>query len=172
MKTLKTLKEVKEIEKEDNQEVYVRYSRNHEADIERGYSLNHQTGEREPGLSANRIDQDAEDYKILKQLTEYEYTRQDGKSYGWICVGRRIGTDSDGAPTIEVDRVVGKVGLDLQKEGNVQDKIEKKKAEHDIKEAKQKLEKIKSRGENYENSTAIKIWKEQLESAQQKLQEV
>jgi len=84
--------------------IYVRYSRGHRDDIRRGYSLNHQTRTREPGLSAQAIRPD--DWQsgpgwVARLLADYAARLlYDADSYGWVCRARQVGTDADGCPAI------------------------------------------------------------------------
>lgn len=101
--TIKSLDDLKALA--DGRTIYVRYSRSHTDDIERGYSLDHSSKTREPGLSVQEVSQqDWLEYRgwVVGLLVDYgSRLHYDDQSYGWIAIGEKAGTDSDGCPTIK-----------------------------------------------------------------------
>lgn len=102
MKTIKTLDELKNLA--DGRVVFIRYSRSHAEDIKRGYSLDHSTMAREPGLSVQEIrpeDWDESPGWVVRLVADYgSRMRSDSESYGWVATGTIAGRDADGCPAI------------------------------------------------------------------------
>lgn len=84
--------------------VAVRYSRDHNQDIKRGYSIDHAAGQREAGLSCMVITSDDAregDGWLARLIADYSYMiPQGGGGYGWLARGKIAGRDSDGARCI------------------------------------------------------------------------
>lgn len=100
MRTIKTLDELTALVESSPRPLYVRYSRSVKGDVARGYSLNHQTGKAEPGLSVNKL---APEYWymanaaqrgegaqtwIAMQVRDYNYMRyQAPGTRAWVLTG-------------------------------------------------------------------------------------
>jgi len=103
---------------ERGERLYIRYSRSLDADVRRGYSIDHQTGQAHAGLSAERlvpadpvIWPDADAYARM-QIVSYAHMLADATMRAWIVTGREVGTDSDGAPVLRDVRLVGELSRD------------------------------------------------------------
>jgi hypothetical protein len=112
MKTLKTLDQIiKLAQTHSGETLFVRWSRGPALDQKRGYSIDHSSGSRHNGLSADYVR--ADDPELLaRMLTQYQTTRmKDSKIYCWIFAGIENGRDSDNAPTVAAETIVplGKV---------------------------------------------------------------
>lgn len=90
--------------KNTNGKVYVRWSKSIALDNKRGYSLRCGT-QSEAGLSCCEIDKNWEDWRILRQLSEYRFV---GGSC-WIITGDEIGTGADDEPLLTNVNLIGKV---------------------------------------------------------------
>ena len=115
MDTLNTIRELQDVA--SGRDIYVRYSRDHAGDIERGYSLNHSTMTREPGLSVQPIrDEDWSEGRgwIARLIAGYAgRTLYDTESYGWVCTGREAGEDADGCPALVDVVAISRLSTDL-----------------------------------------------------------
>ena len=102
MRTIKSLDELRELAA--GRTLYIRYSHSHEADIKRGYSLDHSTMRREPGLSVQVIEGDEWDGSrgwLARVIADYGgRVKMDDGSYGWVATGTVSGRDSDDCPTL------------------------------------------------------------------------
>ncbi len=90
------------IEIGNNQKAYIRWSNSIAKDIKRGYSLDHSNYSRHAGLSAQNVRSDDPEL-LARMVPEYRYT---GAAHCWIISGRRNGTDSDNAPTVDAESIV------------------------------------------------------------------
>lgn len=104
MKTISTVDQIKSIDGK----VYVRWSRSYRLDKERGYSLRYGS-QAEAGLSCCEIDKTWADWRILRQLTEYQFC---GGSC-WIITGDETGRGADNEPLLTNITVTGKVSSKL-----------------------------------------------------------
>lgn len=105
MKTIKSMMEIKN----NPVHVYVRWSQSILLDIKRGHSLRYGS-QTEYGLSACEIDPLWEDWRILRQIKEYEFT---GAANCWLITGEVVGRGGDNEPLLINIRVLGKVSKKL-----------------------------------------------------------
>lgn len=89
--------------------IYVRWSQSIDKDQKRGYSLAYGTSA-EAGLSCCEIDRCAEDWRIVRQLTEYKYICG---GTCWIITGDVVGTGEDNEPLLANVEVLGKASAAL-----------------------------------------------------------
>ena len=94
--------------KNTSKKVYVRWSKSIALDNKRGYSLRCGT-QSEAGLSCCEIDKTWEDWRILRQLSEYRFV---GGSC-WIITGEEVGTGADNEPLLKNVNLIGKVSDSL-----------------------------------------------------------
>jgi hypothetical protein len=85
--------------------LYVRWETDGTKGIQRGYSVNHVSGAREAGLSANSLMTDGLEWLAVSVL---EYRGVCGLD-GWIVGGEEIGRGSDNEPILANVRVVAPV---------------------------------------------------------------
>ena len=115
MRTIKSLDELRELAA--GQTLYIRFSSSHEADIKRGYSLDHSTMRREPGLSVMDIrpeDWDESRGWMARLVVSYGgRVRLNNDSYGWVAGGEPSGRDSDDCPTLTNVRCLAVLDRDL-----------------------------------------------------------
>lgn len=104
MKSIKSLDQIKNT----NGKVYVRWSQSINLDGKRGYSLKYGTSA-EAGLSCCEIDTTWEDWRILRQISEYSFV---GGSC-WIITGDVVGTGEDNEPLLSNVKLIGKVSDSL-----------------------------------------------------------
>ena len=104
-KTIKSLKQIRGLEGR----VFVRWSQSVAKDQKRGYSLAYGTSA-EAGLSCCELDKGGEDYKIIRQLTEYKYICG---GHCWIITGDVVGSGSDNEPLLANIEVIGKASAKL-----------------------------------------------------------
>lgn len=104
-KTIKSLDQIKSIESR----VFVRWSKSIAKDTKRGYSLAYGTSA-EAGLSCVELDKKGDDYKIIRQLTEYKYICS---GTCWIITGEVVGTGEDNEPLLANVEVIGKASSAL-----------------------------------------------------------
>lgn len=84
------------------QSLYVRWTANIDGDLRRGHSINHQTCEREAGLSVNPLYNEAlsgASY-IATQILEYQYLSIGTGARPYLLVGTVAGRGSDNEPVI------------------------------------------------------------------------
>ena len=89
--------------------VFVRWSNSIEQDIERGYSLRYGT-QPEMGLSSNDLDKSWPDWRILRAIREYQFTRAENC---WLITGRVVGRGGDNEPLLADVEVIGRVDESL-----------------------------------------------------------
>lgn len=89
--------------------VYVRWSKSIALDSKRGHSLRYGS-QAEAGLSACEIDKTWEDWRILRQIQEYQFT---GSGSCWLVTGTEVGKGGDNEPLLADVVVIGKVSADL-----------------------------------------------------------
>ncbi len=94
--------------KNEPTKIYVRWSKSIELDAQRGYSLRCGSS-REAGLSACEIDPTWENWRILRQLNEYNFCG----GYCWIITGDEVGIGGDNEPLLTNVQLVGKVSQSL-----------------------------------------------------------
>lgn len=104
MKTIKTLGEIRNT----NGKIYVRWSKSVNLDSKRGYSLRCGT-QAESGLSCCEIGKDWADWRILRQLQEYQFV----SGACWIITGDECGTGADNEPLLTNVKLIGKVADEL-----------------------------------------------------------
>ena len=104
MKAISTVDQIKALEVP----VYVRWSKSIALDNKRGYSLKYGTSQ-ERGLSVCRIDQTWEAWRIVRQLTEYQFC---GGSC-WIVTGDEVGRGEDNEELLSNVTCLGKVSSEL-----------------------------------------------------------
>lgn len=123
LKTIETIEEIRELIRTYPDRLYVRWSARPQADLKRGYSLNHATGSRERGLSCVRVtgrsrtqfsdperQRAADEEALVRQLTAYSFLR-----FGlpgvrpWLLTGELAGTDADGCPVVVNARPLGRL---------------------------------------------------------------
>jgi hypothetical protein len=102
---INTVEEIRKIEGR----VYVRWSNSFAKDAKRGYSLRYGT-QAEAGISACEIDKTWEDWRILRQIREYEFVY--GK-HCWIITGDEIGRGGDNEPLLGNIELIGEIGESL-----------------------------------------------------------
>jgi len=101
----------------NSQDVYVRWSRSPEKDIERGYSIDHGTGTRHEGLSALKVRGKFED--AIHDIASYRMIGMgDKKSKPHLFTGKLTGTDTDDAELISDPAHLGTIGPRLMKDIN------------------------------------------------------
>jgi hypothetical protein len=89
--------------------VYVRWSNSFIKDQKRGYSLRFGT-QAEAGLSACEIDTTWEDWRILRKLTEYQFTTG---QHCWIITGTEVSRGGDDEPLLQDIELIGEVDKKL-----------------------------------------------------------
>ena len=102
-------------------QVYVRWSRGPRKDRRMGgHSRDWTNGNAHAGLSASPLRwTDGRRAYLAAQLIEYRHLRlKDDAIHGWLCTGRQVGTDSDGAASIMIGKVLGTIGPALESEIN------------------------------------------------------
>ena len=104
MTTISTVDQIRSIDGK----VYVRWSRSVKLDQKRGYSLRYGS-QAEAGLSCCEIDKTWADWRIIRQLTEYQFC---GGSC-WIITGDEAGRGGDNEPLLINVTVIGKVSSNL-----------------------------------------------------------
>lgn len=102
MKTLTTLAQIVAIVEQSPRPLYVRWSSNARGDVRRGYSFNHQTGQREAGLSVNPLQSDvfSGPAYIAQQIAEYGYLSTGTDARPYLVTGEETGRGSDNEPLI------------------------------------------------------------------------
>ena len=113
LKVIKTFNDLMNIAKD--KELYIRWSRGPELDKLQKYSLDQVSGIRHSGLSSQRVYGD-DPSKAAMMVQEYSMLRRkDPKIYGYVFTAERVGTDSDGAPTIDADTInpIGRMSNEL-----------------------------------------------------------
>jgi hypothetical protein len=128
MKTITSLDQIKKLPGK----IYVRWSKSIALDNKRGYSLRYGR-EAEAGLSCCVIDQTWEDWRILRQLQEYQFL---GGSC-WIVTGELVGVGGDDEPVLRNLVPFGKVSTKLTSAN-----WRKMELELDISDAKDRLTRI------------------------------
>lgn len=111
MQALTTLAQVVALVAQSPHPLYVRWSSDIAGDLRRGYSLNHQTGQREAGLSVNPLQSDlfAGAAYIAQQLAEYQYLALGTGARPYILAGAAAGQGADNEPVIAEAELVGAV---------------------------------------------------------------
>lgn len=123
MQTVQTLDElVRLVEREHaaGRAVYVRYSRGPALDGKRGVSLNHQTGQREAGLSVNGLTEHSDLWGVnghtateyvATAIYEYVYLLMQGGrgTYPWLLTGTEVARGSDNEPLVQDWQPVARV---------------------------------------------------------------
>lgn len=104
---INTVEEIRKIEGR----VYVRWSNSFSDDAKRGYSLRYGR-EAEAGLSACEIDKDWEDWRILRQIREYEFVY--GK-HCYIITGEEAGKGGDNEPLLSNVKLIGEISKAMLK---------------------------------------------------------
>jgi len=97
------------------QPVYVRWSSGLRYDRRIRISTDQVTGHQHNGLSAQQI-HPGDPQLAAQMIQEYLYLqRKRAGIHAWICTATHNGTDSDGAPTLDVDTIVslGDISDDL-----------------------------------------------------------
>lgn len=94
--------------------IYVRWEVRGQAGIKRGYSINHVTGAREDGISANALMLDNAEWLATSVL---EYRGVCGLN-GWVITGDEIGRGSDNEPLLANVTVLAKIGDTLVAEAD------------------------------------------------------
>lgn len=89
-------------------DIYVRWSKSIALDNKRGYSLAYGT-QAERGLSACKIDQEWDEWRILRQLSEYIFC---GGSC-WLVTGDEVGRGQDNEELLINVMLIGKVSDEL-----------------------------------------------------------
>lgn len=111
MRTITTFSELMQIV-ETTTNVFIRWSSDINQDIRRGYSVNHQTGAREAGLSVNGLHNDVlrGAAYVAMQLLEYSYLRVGTNNVEpYMVRGDICGTGSDGELVIANMQVVARI---------------------------------------------------------------
>lgn len=111
MKIINSLAEVRKI-LDAKGNVFVRWSGGPKYDMKPGAkSRDYQSGELHDGLSALQIDADFEPSQIARYIRDYSYLRGGGykNNAPHLYVGRSVGKDSDGAPTIQPEEYIGTI---------------------------------------------------------------
>lgn len=106
-KKIKTLSQIRE---SSTNPVYVRWSQSIAKDIKRGYSLAY-GATRETGLSCCKIETYWDDWRILRQLMEYQFCG----GYCWLITGDEAGAGQDNEPLLRNVKAVGKIQGNLLK---------------------------------------------------------
>jgi hypothetical protein len=127
-KTIKSLGEIRNV----SGKIYVRWSDSITLDNERGYSIAYGTSA-EAGLSSCKIDKTWDDWRILRQVMEYQFV---GGSC-WIVTGDEVGTGADNEPLLANVKLIGKVGNNL-----LQTNWRKMEIEKDIADDEERLTRI------------------------------
>jgi len=113
MKTINSFNELMKLASKGK--MYIRWSRGPALDKKQRNSLDYSTYTAHNGLSAQRVYADRPKL-AARMLVEYRFLRgKDSKIFGWVFYGEQIGTDSDGAPTVDADSIVpvGRLSDDL-----------------------------------------------------------
>jgi len=108
MKTTPKIQTIEQI-KNTTGRIYVRWSNSITADIKRGYSLRCGNQE-EAGLSVVEIDPEWADWRILRKVTEYQFT---GASHCWLVTGDEVGRGGDDEPLLDNVQLVGEIAQNL-----------------------------------------------------------
>jgi len=115
VKTVKSLSELMALIVD--KEYYIRYTSNISADIRRGYSLNHATGQSESGLSVNDLFADTPEVwagkeKAFVAMQVADYSFMFGGKRAWVVSGAVVGHGSDNEPLITNAQVIAEVTAD------------------------------------------------------------
>lgn len=102
---INTVEEIRSLEGK----IYVRWSNSFAKDAKRGYSLRYGS-QIEAGISACEIGKDWEDWRILRQIREYEFVY--GK-HCWIITGNEVARGGDSEPLLENIELVGEISKSL-----------------------------------------------------------
>jgi SPP1 gp7 family putative phage head morphogenesis protein len=104
MPKIKSVDEIRELADKVGKPIYVRWSANPAADLKRGYSLRHGTAA-EAGLSAVEIDPTWPEWRIIRQLGEYQFLG--GRL--WIVTGRQVGLGGDNEPVLRDVKYIAEI---------------------------------------------------------------
>jgi hypothetical protein len=110
MRNFNTLSEILEVIAKSGT-LYVRWSRGPEFDMVPGaVSKDYQSGETHNGLSAIEVDADMSAEQLFRYVRDYSFLRaKDKEIRPHVYAAKRIGADSDNAPTIRPVEHVGSV---------------------------------------------------------------
>ena len=99
---------------DENPGLFVRWSANPKLDIKQKFSIDKVSGRSHAGLSAVEIEPGWSPGKLARRVEEYGFLRMnDPNVKPWLYEGKRVGTDSDGYPVIEIKKAVGKLSDSL-----------------------------------------------------------
>jgi hypothetical protein len=108
--TIKSLDDIRTLLNQ-YQLLFVRWSKYPRKDCQRGYSIDHVTGKKEPGLSAVRVTPDMDDATLYRRLVEYSYLG----GTPWLLTGDTYLRDTDGYYAVINPRYIARVGQALIK---------------------------------------------------------
>jgi SPP1 gp7 family putative phage head morphogenesis protein len=108
MPKIKSVDEIRELADKVGKPIYVRWSANPAADLKRGYSLRHGTAA-ETGLSAVEIDPTWPEWRIIRQLGEYQFL----SGRPWIVTGRQVGLGGDNEPVLRDVKYIAEINRAL-----------------------------------------------------------
>lgn len=111
----------------NNDNVFVRWSSNHDLDMTPGkMSRDYISGSNHAGISAVPLSKDMSDAELAKYLKEYSFTRiNHADSKPALYIGKIIGKDSDGYPSIQPSQMLGTLNNKLinQLDNGLADKL-------------------------------------------------
>lgn len=94
--------------------LFVRWSISPKSDIKQRFSVDKVSGQSHAGLSAVEIEPGWSPGKLSRRVKEYGFLRMnDPNVKAWLYEGKRVGTDSDGYPVIEIKKAVGRLSDSL-----------------------------------------------------------
>lgn len=134
------------------EKVYIRWSNSFAKDQARGYSLRYGS-QSEAGLSCVEIDPEWEDWRLLRKITEYEFTFA---RHCWVITGDYVGRGGDNEPLVANIRLVGEVDKSLLKTD-----WKKMQIEHYIAKTEARIERIPNEIDK-EKAQNMKAYYEQL----------
>lgn len=102
--------------KTGGKDLFVRWSKGPTYDMKPGArSKDYQTGEIHQGLSSKRLEQGDHPGDLANTISEYSYVSTDPSTEAHVYSGKKVGTDSDGAPSIIPDKYMGSIDNDFSK---------------------------------------------------------